>query len=335
MGHRANLVIAEKDQYHLFYCHWCTNTLPRDIFWGLEWTLNFISQQKPVTQDENGWLDEIWAEGGVIVDIQNHHLMLWGGETIHYEIPLRRLYLDLLQEVWQGWTVRWASNRIYEMADYLGVERTIVMSGKIEDKDGIINLTLPDKLESIRTIATIRWNQNDLLILPTNHDLTVLYFGDELLLKAKPLPLSSHRKTFVVKGEFPYYGFHIDLETQSIVIWGRYMPNLEVIQQAWQGWTIHWMEDDYQLHITLTKGSLIWEIPDKEALLSQLEKEMVESSSLSHTNYIQEIAQQFEREGKTVTVNPNALVENPQTVPDETRLVIWNKAVAAWRAKQE
>ena len=75
MGQRANLAIGNANGYELYYSHWCANTLPRDLFWGPNHALNFISQQLQVDQTE-GWLDTIWAEGGAVIDIETNTFLL-------------------------------------------------------------------------------------------------------------------------------------------------------------------------------------------------------------------------------------------------------------------
>ncbi|MBC8059818.1 MAG: hypothetical protein H7Y18_04050 [Clostridiaceae bacterium] len=79
----------------MYYSHWCANTLPRDIFWGPKHAINFIEIQVK-TDFEDWWLDDIWAEGGVIVDIEKKILLMYGGEDILFDIPLRKIYLKLL-----------------------------------------------------------------------------------------------------------------------------------------------------------------------------------------------------------------------------------------------
>ncbi|MEM6528524.1 MAG: hypothetical protein AAF653_09525, partial [Chloroflexota bacterium] len=104
MGQRATLLIKNGIDYELYYCHWCANRLDWEIFWGPEYTLNFIRGQQPTIE----WLDTVWAEGGVVVDTGNNHLLWFGGEDIYFEIPLRHLYMTLLKQVWKGWTIAWA-----------------------------------------------------------------------------------------------------------------------------------------------------------------------------------------------------------------------------------
>ena len=86
MGQRANLILVEKGKYQLFYSHWCANTLPRDLFWGPDHAQAFIRIQRPV--GDSGWLDDVWAEGGAILDIDRKCLLLYGGEDILYDVPL-------------------------------------------------------------------------------------------------------------------------------------------------------------------------------------------------------------------------------------------------------
>jgi len=126
MGHRANLIIATNERYDLFYSHWAANTLPQDLFWGPDHAMAFIRVQRHV--DESGWLDDIWAEGGAVLDQTNRCLTLFGGEDIRFDVPLRRIYLELLGKVWKGWQVRWAHNGIVDLADYVGYPRDKVWS---------------------------------------------------------------------------------------------------------------------------------------------------------------------------------------------------------------
>src|SRR5689334_9883307 len=100
MGQRANLIIVKDNGYDIYYSHWCANTLPTDMFWGPEHGINFIKNQKKV-EPENGWLDDIWAEGGAVIDLDKKVFLLYGGEDILYNIPLRRLYLKLINQVWK------------------------------------------------------------------------------------------------------------------------------------------------------------------------------------------------------------------------------------------
>ena len=69
--------------------------------------------------DDSSWFDEVWAEGGVVVDWDNRTLLLFGGEDIVSDISLRRLSLKLLAVVWQNWKIKWTYEEIADIADYV------------------------------------------------------------------------------------------------------------------------------------------------------------------------------------------------------------------------
>jgi hypothetical protein len=119
MGQRANRLLVSNSTYRLFYCHWCANTLDRDLFWGPEHAVAFTLQQQAV--GEGGWLDDKWAEGGAVIDTDRRFPLFYGGEDILYHLPLRWVYLDLLRRVWKGWEIRWAHNGIFDIAAYVCV----------------------------------------------------------------------------------------------------------------------------------------------------------------------------------------------------------------------
>ena len=155
MGQRANLAIGNASGYELYYSHWCANTLPRDLFWGSEHAVNFVIQQRSVAV-EDGWLDTTWAEGGAVIDSQNKTFLLYGGEDLLFDIPLRRLFLKMLATAWEGWTIRWAFEGIIDIAEYLGVKREHVIADTKDTDEVAFVLTPPKKRDWLRCIGTIR-----------------------------------------------------------------------------------------------------------------------------------------------------------------------------------
>ncbi len=131
MGHRANLLLVREGQYDLRYSHWAANTLPRDLFWGPQHAIAFVEAQPAAGTD---WLDDVWAEGGSVIDPGRRIFRLFGGEDLQYDVPLRRLYVALLGAVWQGWSVGWADEGIADLADYVGYPRERVLA---REHDGI------------------------------------------------------------------------------------------------------------------------------------------------------------------------------------------------------
>lgn len=154
MGQRANFAIGNSLGYELFYSHWCANTLTSDLFWGSEHALRFVRQQRPVDA-ENGWLDTVWAEGGAVIDPSNKLFMLYGGESLLFDVPLRRLFLKLLRVAWQGWTIRWASEGIVEIAEYPGVERGRVIADS-NASDRALDLAPPKERDWLNCVGTFQ-----------------------------------------------------------------------------------------------------------------------------------------------------------------------------------
>jgi hypothetical protein len=128
MGQRANLILIERGQREMYYTHWRANTLDRDLFWGPDHAARFIRAQQARTH----WLDEVWAEGGAVLDRDAHVLLMFGGEDVRIDVSLRRVYLDLLRHVWSGWDVRWAYEGIADVADYVGHPREAVLTNEFD-----------------------------------------------------------------------------------------------------------------------------------------------------------------------------------------------------------
>jgi hypothetical protein len=163
LGHRANLVIVDGDGYELFYCHGCATAIPQEMFWGPQFAISWFRHQQDIVKD--AWMNQTWAEGGALVDLQNRILLLFGGEDLLFDIPLRRVYLQLLQENWLKWKVQWAHDGIAEIAGYVGVDRTplITAAERIDDE---ISLTPPQDRFSANIIASLVDQNGDLRLFP-------------------------------------------------------------------------------------------------------------------------------------------------------------------------
>ncbi|MGZ7441798.1 hypothetical protein [Paenibacillus sp. TH7-28] len=163
MGQRANLIIVRNNYYELYYSHWCASTLPQDLFWGEQHAVKFIEMQKQV--DESGWLDDVWAEGGAIVDLDKKKLVFYGGEDILYHVPLRNLDLKLMRTIWSGREIAWAYEGILDLANYVGYPKEKILTyGEDDLKDA--SLEPPEEKDWVDTIASVMFPQNELLLFP-------------------------------------------------------------------------------------------------------------------------------------------------------------------------
>jgi hypothetical protein len=276
MGHRANLVIVDGGDYKLFYCHGCATAIPQEMFWGPPFAISWIRHQQDIAKD--AWMNQTWAEGGALVDLQNRFLLLYGGENLLFDIPLRRVYLELLQENWHDWKVGWAHDSIAEIAGYVGVDRAPLIT-EAERFDDEISLTPPQDRLSANIIASIVDHNGDLRLFPLDGLLASewLAYGVDFIDAAQNggmehLPLhewlqhdgSSHPP-------FPLGGFHIDQPQKRLSIWSANDPCVvDRIKAFWDGWELHWLRDQYEFQLEHTRGRLIFPQHDIGAYVARL-----------------------------------------------------------------
>src|SRR5579863_10122675 len=208
MGSRANLVFLDQQGTRLFYCHWCADGLIRDLFWGPSYAISYVLRQRPT----DTWLDDVWAEGGVIIDTVQKMLLLFGGVECHeYDPRLIQLYLELLGFVWNGWTIRWASG-ILDLADYVGLPRKVVRAefkrtrtefrtlppSLATDANAVSSLVLEDGTLRLFTLYAHR-------VGPYVGAIESLVAGPSLIERLK----SRKFETQLAFQSFPQAGFHI------------------------------------------------------------------------------------------------------------------------------
>lgn len=260
MGHRANLMIIREGNYSLYYSHWCAITLPSDLFWGPEAAVAFIEQQEPA----EGWLDNAWAEGCACVDLDHGIYCGTAERTSIMRFRCLKHLLKMMQPLWPGWTIEWASSGILDMAAYVGypveeliseVSRTITPLSLVpESRDGWV-----------RTVASVVYLDGELRLYPVQSELEdYLLQGPSLVELLNKSEGSTELDLNEWPKETPDQGFHLDLLARTIDIW--YAPDagnlLQQIRTAWPGWTVTDQRDQYESQIRLTEGScaLRWRI---------------------------------------------------------------------------
>lgn len=329
MGQRANLAIGNASGYELYYSHWCANTLPRDLFWGPEHALDFVSQQRSVAV-EDGWLDTIWAEGGAVIDPQDKTLLLYGGEDLLYDVPLRRLYLCMLNTAWRGWTIRWAFEGIVDIAEYLNVAREHVIADSDNTKERAAVLAPPRARDWLRCICTIRCD-GELAIYPLDGLLMdYLLTGSQLLAAAKSVSSFSTLNTAEWTEEFPTGGFHIDLGERTVDFWmADDCPNgLAEVANAWDDWNVNWHKDRFESQVELAGNGLTFSQRSRSDLLSDLLKMLDRDSKPVDVLDLAQRLSEHEGGGK-VKVNPFAIRDDRVSVDAERRKTILAGCVAA------
>jgi hypothetical protein len=327
VGQRANLIVVEGGVYQLFYSHWCANTLHRDLFWGPEHALAFIRIQRPVVV--SGWLDNVWAEGGALIDLDSRNFVLYGGEDVLYDMPLRRVYLELLAKTWAGWMVHWAYEGIAELADYVGYPRDKVLTKPVCESS-VFELNPPEQRDWTNLVASVCFQDGTIRIFPLAGDLAAyLASGPKL---ADNVPRSGGLDRLNLDEwtkEFPGGGFHLELSARRLDFWAaRDVPGLEeCVTRDWSGWVVCWHRDVYEAQLERTEGLLCFPIPDREELLERCRQILLLDRPASPVDIVKRLIEQGRAEGRDVHVNPWALRDDRLELSREKRIAILTSAM--------
>jgi hypothetical protein len=329
MGQRANLLIVENGRYRLFYSHWCANTLPTDLFWGPDYAVKFIQMQQE--GDQSDWLDEVWAEGAAVVDLDKKAFLLFGGEDIDCDVPLRRVYLECLARVWRPWTVEWAYEGIASIADYVAYPRANVLSS--QECRTICSL-VPFENDLPSTVASIQWPAKPLMFYPLGRSLDGYLLSGESLLKANGADRGVGQLLMNELDErqeaFPTGGFHIDVPSRTVEFWmARSRPSLlPQLAERWPGWSLHWHRDSYEFQVERANGLLRFPPRSPESLKKKLSEILLHDVAASGPETLLQMAEHDRAQGKTVEINPWALRDDRLEIPGDVRRKIVATAIA-------
>ena len=303
-------------------------TLPRDLFWGPKHAEAFIRIQRPV--DESGWLDDVWAEGGALLDLGRKHLLFFGGEDLLYHVPLRRTYFELLAKVWHRWTIRWAYEGIADLADYVGYPREKVLSkGEQDFTDGL--LTPPVEKDWTDLVASARLEDGNLRLYPLAGDVaSYLSCGPKLADNIRTTEGLRRLRLDEWTTEFPTGGFHVDLSGQRLEFWSaRAEPDIpNRVATAWPGWKTLWLRDAFERQLERAEGSLRFPLLDRAALLDWCRKILLVETTKSPVDTVKMLVERDREQGKDVQVNSWALRHDRLELPTEERRAILDEAVS-------
>ncbi len=326
LGHRANYIIVTEESYELYYSHWALS-LPFDLFWGPEYSLAFIREHEQ--RDRDHWLDEVWAEGGAVVDPLKKVLLLFGGEELEYNYSLRNIYLKLMKEVWQDWKIEWADEGILELADYVSYPRNLLENhDTVPIKIREVNLNPPTYQERIESVGSIVTQEGKLQLYPLDQLATYyLQAGPSLLGETDQQIGYSHFDYAKWSDKFPESGFHIDIPQQTIHYWSMYhtAEMYEKIQNKWLGWTIIWNDENYETQLTLTSGKLTFPIIDRQKLYEKIAEDLLLGSLQDPCEGLWRILRSSETE--SIYINPSSLQHHSPDLSDEQKKEIYYYAI--------
>lgn len=248
MGSRANAVVIENEKRRVYYSHGAAQFMDALVFWGPEHALlEFREWKDNVACDDpevEPWLDNVWAEGGCCIDLDNQHLILYGGEDIECDVLWLETYLRLLEYSWRGWTVEWSWGELTQIARYAGIS-----GDRLKEIDCNYK-SYPSNID--------RYINDDLFASPDRRDwesstLSVAKNGDvraAFTLESWPesilavgnriVELFPHLQSSPLlrdDDEFLMGSLHLDFDKREIWLWHTWDNNIDIEPPAhWSDW---------------------------------------------------------------------------------------------------
>ena len=338
MGQRANLIIVENGRYELYYDHWCANSLDSYLFWGVYETVSFIREH-----DKSGseyWLDDVWCEGAVLVDLDNKKLLFFGGEDIMFNIPLRRVYLELLKEIWEGYEVNWAFEGIIDLARYVGYNWEKLLNRTEETNRDITDAFENEGDYYITGVFSLAHETEGLSIFPIySYENNLLFCSDETVLTYIS-KLKSNLEVFK-NGKyetdcFPNFGMHVDMKKRELIFWESDTTHADYykkIENFWPGWEISYLYDNYHEHAELIKSDVVFPKTDHKKCIAQI-KSIVCSENKNPVDMVDNLITALKNSGeKDIKVSSAVYDANYFNIPENSRDIIFETAVTKYLEK--
>lgn len=266
MGQRANLVVIRDGQWQLYYDHWCANRLDRELFWGPELATEFAQARGPVDR-VSGWLDDVWCEGGAVIDHDRHVLVWFGGEDLMGDPVRRAVHAQAMAHVWEGWEIRWARGGIVDLATYVGAPTEDLRTGRGTDSE-YRGLSVDIEDPKYNDVAASIVDVSGLRALRLSGEIEDVEFGLGQLSRLLEYPRSED----VRFDDLPQFGVHLEVESRRLSLWAGNNTEADFVHlaAAWPGWEIVDLDDDFAQHLALAGGKLRWPGPDRAKAWGEL-----------------------------------------------------------------
>lgn len=235
MGNRANLVLVDRDGWQLRYSHWAGCRMLDALIAGPEMAKRYILAQEIGTF----WTDELWADGGLVLDLVERRLLFFGEELMS-TMNERRAMFAVLAMTWPGFSISWAYDGTAEIAAYVDTPVPL------RDQPSQPDLVLAGNTAKLHHLVTVIGDDRRLRAWPLYWGSSAAWHGPELM---RMLPGPGRHA--VRLGILPESGVHVDAAEKSLGIWltnpvpglSRWLPRL------WPGWRIELWGDAYEEHL--------------------------------------------------------------------------------------
>lgn len=264
MGNRANYVLIENGQAQIYFSRWGAIHIPKVVLSGPEATIDYVRSLTPY----DSLLDRVWAEGGMLLDLDKHRLLFWGGEDIASHPYLRRPFLAVLPRLWPRWSVAWSMFGVADLAQAIGWDIQRVLKTEFDDTallEGAAALLTDEKVLASRATLASRIGGNPLTLLTVHWERGTM--GDYLfsvssthLLSLGPhlLDVMQHQPEDQLPREQDAdrvgYAF-VDAGTRTLWLGSndKLDPrHLAALERRWQGWQVQGHIEGLIRHVLLS-----------------------------------------------------------------------------------
>jgi hypothetical protein len=265
VGARANFVLIDEDGLRLHYSHWAADRVCSALVAGPDAASRFIAAQH-LCDPERDWLDDIWGEGGAVVDHTTRRLVFFGDQLM-LELPRKRAFMALLPLTWPGWTTQWAYDGVGDLAVASGVDRSVVRAPD-EDERALPDAVLPDEWIDRVHLLTVSTG-GGITAYPLCDDVHTAWQGPGLLDR---LPTGGTSRLELP--ELPESGLHVDAGARAVGVWltGSGTGLVPALDALWAGWHVEFWADRYeeQLGRCAEAVTVTAPVPDPSTVLDEL-----------------------------------------------------------------
>jgi hypothetical protein len=245
MGNRANIVVVKDQQWQYVYSH-CEGCRMVDLMiGGPDLALQFLESLGRRRSDDS-WTDPLWCDGGAVFDFDRRRVVFFG-DSLMVEMPLRRTILAALAEVWTGYEIVYAYDGTAQIGEYVGKEFAQ------PSLDGLPSPKLARSRNSLCHLVSVIGAAGELRMWPVWWGISSAWHGPSLLDK---LPGDGFQQLRL--GAIPEGGVHIDVPRNAVGVWNTAdgMGVFRALPTLWRGWRTECWEDRYEEQLAACGSAL-------------------------------------------------------------------------------
>lgn len=201
------------------------------------------------------WYDDIWGEGGAVVDIDRRTVLWFSWHVEAYEY--RRAVHNVMTRTWPNWEIRWAHDGVCDLANYVGLD-----GADLHRKSYGSAWEMPESPEDdgpADYVVTVRHDDGRLTahLMVRDPQGAFLPYGP-VVLDLLPEPLSADALPIPV----PPSGVHVNLDERFLGL--RSPDGPKGLFRHWPGWHCEFWEDRHAEHVARAGGEVIFAPPNMD-----------------------------------------------------------------------